>query len=531
MPAQLNGLVAPVRQALAGFTTGQKAITALAVVGLLAGGLFFSSWASKPSYAPLYTDLEASDAAAITEALGAQGVGYELADGGRTILVPRNALYQTRLEMSAAGLPEGGTQGYALLDEQGITASEFRQRVDYQRALEGELTRTITAIAGVDAAKVHLVIPEEDLFADDQRQPTASVLVKMKPGKELAPGQVRSIVHLVSTSVEGLVPEQITVADADGTMLAAPGQEGMTAAANDVRAQQTAAFEADLARSVQQLLEPVAGAGGAIVRVKADLDFDQRSTRTERYETAEGVPPLTEATTTETYEGIGAPVGGVLGPDAVPLAPGDATSSYTKEQVQRANAVGTVVEELESAPGQVRRMSVAVLLDGDGDALDEAAVRDLVMAATLLDPERGDELEVATMAFDTTAADAAAAELAEAQEAQRQAELMELVRTVGIVAVVGLVLLFAYRSNRKHKRQAMALHDDDVLARARELLALEADGADQLTAGLPTGAARALEPAALRRMEVQTEVAELVDRQPEEVAQLLRGWLADRRAS
>ena len=129
--------------------------------------------------------------------------------------------------MSAAGLPQGGAQGYALLDKQGITASEFRQRVDYQRALEGELARTITAIDGVEAAKVHLVIPEEDLFSDDERQPTASVLVKTKPGSTLDPGQVQAVVHLVSSSVEGLVPEQVTVADDQGTMLAAPGEDGL----------------------------------------------------------------------------------------------------------------------------------------------------------------------------------------------------------------------------------------------------------------------------------------------------------------
>lgn len=529
MPVQLQGLTTSVRRLLDGFTTGQKAVTGLAVVGLLLGGLFFASWAAKPSYAPLYTDLEASDASAITEKLGGQGISYELADGGRTVLIPRSDLYQVRLDMSAAGLPQGGAQGYALLDEQGITASEFRQRVDYQRAIEGELTRTIMAIEGVDAATVHLVMPKEDLFSDDERQPTASVLVKTKAGKDLAPGQVQSIVHLVSSSVEGLVPEQVTVADAKGTMLAAPGQDGLLSAANDARSQRTAAFEASLARSVEQLLEPVAGAGGAIVRVKADLDFDERSSKTERYLWEEGVPPVTEASTTETFTGAGAPVGGVLGPDGLPIVPGAADSTYEKEQVQRANALGTVVEDVKSAPGQVRRMSVAVLLDGNGGVADEAAVRELVAAATLLDVDRGDTLEVTAMAFDTTGAEAAAEELAAAEEAARQAEMMELARTVAIAVVIAIVLLLAWRSSRKQRREVVHLPAD--LRRIGDGV-LDLDSEEETTAVALGGAAgHALEPGAAHRLEVRADVAELVDRQPEEVAQLLRGWLADRRGA
>lgn len=531
MPAQLHALTLSARRLLDGFTTGQKTMTALAVVTLLLGGFFFTSWASKPSYAPLYTDLEASDASAITEKLGGQGISYELADGGRTVRIPRKDIYQVRLDMSAAGLPEGGSQGYALLDKQGITASEFRQRVDYQRAMEGELTRTIASIDGVDAAKVHLVMPKEDLFSDDERRPTASVLVKTKAGMALGPGQVQSIVHLVSSSVEGLVPEEVTVADANGTMLAAPGQDGVLAAANDARSQRTAAFEAGLARSVEQLLEPVAGAGGAIVRVKADLDFDERSTTTERYIWEDGTPPVTETSTTETFSGAGAPVGGVLGPEALPVAPGAADSTYEKEQVQRANALGTVIDEVKSAPGKVRRMSVAVLLDGNGGVANDAAVRDLVAAATLLDVERGDTLEVTTMAFDTTGADVAAKELAAADAAARRAEMMELARTIAIAVVVALMLLFAYRSSRKQTRQAVRLPSHVLLRGDDDILHLDSEEVD-LDTDLLTGAGgKALEPAAAHRLEVRAEVAELVERQPAEVAQLLRGWLADRRGA
>src|SRR5256714_3393550 len=165
-------------QALSGFSTGQKVITGLAVVGIVAGGMFFSSWASKPSYAPLFTNLQPSDAAAITQKLTSNKVAYKLADGGSTVMVPQGVLYQQRMELSAAGLPSGGNDGYKLLDKQGITTSEFRQRVDYQRALEGELSKTIGAIDGVSAATVHLVIPKDDVFAEDNHKASASVLVQ-----------------------------------------------------------------------------------------------------------------------------------------------------------------------------------------------------------------------------------------------------------------------------------------------------------------------------------------------------------------
>ncbi|MDP9388840.1 MAG: flagellar M-ring protein FliF [Actinomycetota bacterium] len=529
MPFDLSKLKASAGKLAAGFTTGQKVVTGLAVLAVLVAGFAFTSWASRPSYSPLFTGLEAADAAAITEKLDGAGVSYQLADGGRSVLVPRKDVYQLRLDMSAAGLPEGASSGYALLDKQGITASEFRQRVDFQRALEGELTKTVTAIDGVDAANVHLVIPEDDLFADDDRHPSASVLVKTGAGKRLAPGQVQAIVHLVSSSVEGLQAEHVTVADARGNVLSAPGDAGIDAAGGDARSQQVASFEADVARSVQELLQPVTGPDGAVVRVKAELDFDQRSTRTERYEPVENAQPLTEATSRETFNGTGTPVGGVLGPDAVPLAPGAGQSTYEKEQAQRANAVNKVTEDVKAAPGRVRRMSVAVLIDGAAKGAEADAVRELVAAATLFDAERGDSIEVQSLAFDRTAAEQAEKELAEGEAAARKAETMQTVRTLAVLAVIVVAVLLVWRSSRRQRREALELPAGLALATGdTAVIELEADDGLELSSGREP--ATALEPAAGRRVEVQREIADLVDRQPDEVAQLLRGWLADRRA-
>jgi flagellar M-ring protein FliF len=367
MPAQLGQLSSSIRRILAGFTPGQKAVTAFALVALLVGGYSFTSWAAKPAMVPLFTNLASADAAAITETLTTKGTPYELEAGGSTVLVPQKDVYQLRLDLSAEGLPQEGTTGYELLDKQGITTSEFRQRVDYQRALEGELSKTITSIDGVQATTVHLVIPEENLFADEAREPSASVLVKTKPGSTMEVGKVQAVVKLVASSVEGLEQERVTVADSKGAVLSSSNEDGATIAAGDARAVQTATFEQNLQTSVEQMLAPLVGAGKAVVRVRADLDFDKRETTTESFDTERKAPVVAEKTGTETYTGAGQTVGGVLGPENVELPEGAGTTDYDKEQAERQFAVGKTTEQAVSAPGNVQRLSVAVVLDNAAD--------------------------------------------------------------------------------------------------------------------------------------------------------------------
>jgi flagellar M-ring protein FliF len=297
-----------------GFTTGQKVMTGLAVVTVLVGGYLFTSWASTPSYSALYTNLEPEDASAITEALDADGVSYKLADNGRTVLVPAGKLYSERIALSSQGIPSGGNVGYDLLDKQGITASDFRQHVDFQRALAGELEKTIDSLEDVASSTVNLVIPEEDLFTDDAQKSTASVLVQTEPSVTLSPTEVQSIVHLVSSSVEGLTPDSVTISDTLGNLLAAPGQDGLDAAIGDARAQQTHEYEQRTAKKVQDLLAAVVGPTGAVVQVKAELDFDQHETTTESFENPDNVVAQ-EQKSEETFTGTDPGTGGTLGTD------------------------------------------------------------------------------------------------------------------------------------------------------------------------------------------------------------------------
>jgi flagellar M-ring protein FliF len=544
MPAvNVDQLRRKANQAMSGFSTGQKVVTGLAVVGLIIGGMMFSSWASKPTYTPLFSNLNSTDASSITQKLTSNKVPYKLADGGQTILVPQNQVYQQRMDLSAAGLPTGGAQGYSLLDKQGITTSEFQQHVDYQRALEGELAKTIGAIDGVAAASVHLVIPTQDVFADDSRKPSASVLIQNVPGKSMNSGQVQAVVHLVSSSVEGLTPDMVTVADSKGTVLSAPGVDGMSAAVGDARVQQTKTYEDTVAKSLQDMLSTVIGPGHSVVRVTADLDFDQRQTTTETYGNAKPAPALSEATTKETYTGNGnPPAAGVLGPTGGQTGATGTNSNYSKDDANRTFAVDKVTSVAQQAPGTVKRLSVAVVLDSAAKGADQATVQRLVSAAAGINANRGDTVAVDTMTFDQSQAKEAQKELSKVAKAKSQENMMSLFKTVGVLLLVGLVLLFVLRSSKRQRRMPIVIPPDLAELEAPrtpiEAVALgegdDEDDAEVLQPALVGAPANALDTVPTNELPeaavAQSDIVQLIERQPDEVAQLLRSWLGDRRS-
>ena len=314
---------------MAGFSSGQKAMVVVAVLAVVLGGYFFMSWAGKPSYVPLFSNLTSSDAAAMTQKLATNKIPYELGEGGEQILVPANDVYQQRLDMAAAGLPSSGDQGYSLLDTAGVTTSEFQQQVEYQQAVSDELEQTIESINGVSAAQVSVVIPQESLFSSSSDQPSASVLVTLDPGTSLAAEQVQAIVHLVASSVEGLSPDDVTVADSNGDVLNAPGTDAGNVAAGTMDEQETDAYDQDLDNSLQDMLATVLGPGNAVVHASAQLDFDQTQISSQIYDpNNQGSIPVQQATSKEAYTGANASQAaeGVLGVSATTL-PVDAAST------------------------------------------------------------------------------------------------------------------------------------------------------------------------------------------------------------
>ena len=521
------------------FTLGQKVVTVLAVLGLALGALLFNRWASTPTYAPLFSNLAASDASAIVDKLNSAGTPYKLSNGGSTILVPQGQVDAVRLQMSGQGLPASDSSSWSLLDKQGMTSSQFQQQVAYQRALEGELAKTIQSIQGVDAAVVNLAIPQKDVFTKESDKPTASVLVQTKAGQDLTSQQVQAVTNLVASSVPGLTPDMVTVADGKGRVLSAQGTSGGAGA--DTRSDQTRAYEDRMSQSLQDMLDRVVGPGHSVVRLTADLDYDTTDTTTEKYVYDKTVPPVASSTTTEKWSGTGGTsVGGVLGPDNISVPAGSATpgaNSYQKDSATVNNAVGKVVEQRKSAPGTVRKLNVAVLLDTrTAGTIDPAQVQALVASAAGITAARGDTIQVSRMPFDQTVEKDAQTQLAEAKKAEQTASRMSLVKTGGLVGLVVLVVLYALLAGRK-RRKAPALTDEErvqieALQRSLELATHQPAGELTGTGNVAIAAlepAPAPDPAAQLAALARDEIGQLLQQQPEEVAQLLRGWLADRR--
>src|SRR3954463_971016 len=354
MPAALAGPLARIRSVLSTISLGQKVVIGLLAVGLLLGGFFFYNWITAPTYSPLFSNLASTDASAIVDELDAEGVTYELTDGGGTIMVPKDQVYDLRLTMSGKGLPAGKDTGYALLDQQGITTSEFQQQVTYQRAIEGELASTLEAIKGVNTAVVHLAIPKDEVFVADQGKPTASVLLDLAAGTNLSGEQISAVTNLVSSSIEGMDPADVTVADSDGQVLSAAGQ--VSAAAGDQRSAMETDYEDRLAANAQKILDQVLGPNHAVVSVRADLDLSQRQSTSETHSYNQGTPPVSEIPSSETYNGNGTAVGGVLGPEnTADATTGGGTSSYDKSETTTNNSVDTTTETVQSAPGTINR--------------------------------------------------------------------------------------------------------------------------------------------------------------------------------
>ncbi|MCP3911074.1 MAG: flagellar M-ring protein FliF [Actinomycetia bacterium] len=512
------------RDASGQLTASQKALLAAALAATVVGLMLFGQLTRTRELAVLYADLDSADAAQVVDSLEARGIEYQLSDGGRTVRVPREQLYATRLDLSAEGIPNGN-DGWAILDNQGLTTSEFEQRVGYQRALEGELGRTIMELDGISSATVHLVIPEDDLFVRDAVESSASVLLQAAPGRLPDEGQVQAIVNLVSSAVEGLTPEAVSVADTTGLVLAAPGQ-GLAGAGLETSHRRTASFERELAASIERMLTPVVGPGHAVVTVNADLDYDEVVTTTETYEDlqeGEEATALTQSTRLEEYWGVdGAANAGVLGAEELPVDDAETLDAegltYRLAEDQTEYGIDRVVTSVEKAPGTVSNLSVAVVLDDAAiDAAQASEVESLVAAAAGIDPGRGDSLAVSLMTFDEDIAAALAAPIEDALGTGEGMDLIGLIRTVGLLVVTLVVVIMAWLSLRKGRKLRQSLGTVDL----REL--------DEAAGAIGPG----VESPALPDPELFTdplnEVGDLIDRQPDEVARLLRGWLGDRR--
>ncbi len=534
MPGFLNKPI----EGLKSFTAGQRTVALIGVAVLILGGVAFGTWATKPSYTPLFSGLSAADANTIVEQLRTDGVDYELANGGATIMVPEDQVYDQRLKSAAAGLPSASTGGYSLLDDMGVTSSEFQQSVTYKRAIEGELASTIGALDGVNKASVRLAIPEDTVFVDEKKDPTASVFVETENGVSLNDDQVQAIVHLTSASIDGMVPTNVAVIDSDGTVLSAVGT-GATGSAD----KQSSKYEEGVRASVQTMLDRVVGPGNATVVVAADMNKESAERVEETFTTPDGDPVLSETTSSEEYEGAGGDGAGVLGPDniAVPNeANGDGT--FNSEEATRNNAINKVTESRSIPAGAIERQTVSVAIDAAAAAnLPVADITQLVTSAAGINAERGDEVTVEILAFN----DAGAAEAAEAlaaaeaaEKAKRQAELLQtVVIAAGVVLVILIILIVYALRSRRQRREAIDLGE-------LQEIQPDLDGSASMALPVPAPAPQ-LEPSPdttaidvvpiVPRKPITTdvdrqraEIDAMAQQDPQKMADYLRGMMDDR---
>ncbi len=541
MPEAVQRLYDQSRSLWSGLSRTQR--TALLAIGgltlLLLLGL--TLWGHRPDLVTLYANLSPADAGSVVEQLKAGRVTYRIEDGGSRILVPSSVVYETRIKLATAGLPQGGGVGFELFDRSNFGATDFVQKLNYQRALQGELARTIGQIREVQQARVHIVLPQPTIFSDREKPTTASVILSLRPGARLTPEQVRAVVHLVSGSVEGLSADHVTVIDATGRMLSQRADRGVGAgSANQLEYQ--ASVETELQRRVQSMLEEVLGPGKASVRVAAQVEFSSGERTEER------VDPNTvirsEQRTTETTKGSATRPAGVVGSapniGSSPVASGtNSTTDTLKEQESIQYEVGRVVERRTLVAGEVKRLTVAVLVDPPykvvpGPKGTERKVpqprppaeleklQGMVMKAVGFSAARGDEVEVAELPFDTSAVER---ERVVAEKVERTEFWWSLVKPVGTGLLVLLAILFGLRPLV-------------TLFRSRSRVGTKLDVSEP---ALVTGAAAAqvaartmaaLNPAQLlkvkEREELQGRVSEMALSRPQQMAQLLRSWMVEK---
>lgn len=375
--------------------------------------------ANRTDYRPLFANLTNEDAGEIVKKLKEQKVPYRLSPDGKAILVPVDKVYDLRLTLASEGLPQGGGVGYEIFDRKNFGMTEFVQKLNYQRALQGELSRTISQLAGVESARVHLVIPEKSLFKEAEKPATASIVLKLKGGKTLRDNDVQGVVHLVASSVEGLDPEHVTILDGKGKVLSRTGPQDAAAKMTSTMQETQRNFEKSTEERLQSLLDKVVGSGKSVARVSATFNFKQVEKLEERYD-PEAAAVRSEQRSEE--KGSSSSIAGIPGVQtnlgrnqqtaASPATGGSKSDETLNYEISRSTS--RTVEPV----GALSKVSVAILVDGKYEAAaagkdgkagkakyvprtpDELQkIEALVKSAVGFNTDRGDQVTVANIPF------------------------------------------------------------------------------------------------------------------------------------
>ncbi len=423
-------------------------------------------WGQTPDYRVLYSNISDRDGGAIIESLQQLNVPYKFAEGGGALLVPSNLVYETRLKLATQGLPKGGTVGFELMENQKFGISQFAEQVNYQRALEGELARSVQSIAAVQGARVHLAIPKPTVFVKEQQKPSASVVLTLHPGRFLDSAQVSAIVHLISSSVPEMSAKNVTVVDQSGTLLSANhdgiGNEGLDA--SQLRYIQQ--IEQNYVQRVEAILTPMVGATNVRAQVTADIDFSQTEQTAEIYKpntdpkdstlrsqqsveslngssSASGVPgALSNQPPVPATAPIVAPAG-----SSVPAGTSNPTSVHKESTVNY--EVDRTIRHTKLPVGTIKRISIAVVVnnrkvtDAKGQVSlkplsteEKTQINNLVSDAVGFDQSRGDTLNVQNVAFNDEK------EITPEVPLWKQPDTVDLAKNLVKYLLIAVVMLF-----------------------------------------------------------------------------------------
>lgn len=479
--------------------------------------------ANRTEYKPLYGNLSNEDAGEIMNRLKEQKVPNRISDDGKTILVPASRVYELRMALASDGLPQGGGVGFELFDRKNFGMTEFVQKLNYQRAMQGELSRTIAQISGVEQARIHLALPERSLFKENEKAPSASVVLKMKSARALSEGEVQGIVHLVASSVEGMDPDRITVIDDRGKMLNRPGASDQASRIAATMMETQRNIEQQAEERLQSLLDKVVGSGKSAARITVALDTKNLEKYEERYDPqAAVVRSEQKSAQTESapvpsgVPGVQSNVGKTPVPPPVPSG-GSKNDQTTNYEISRTES------RIVAPAGSLTRISVAVLVDGKYEKVagkkkgtpqmkylprtpDELQkIEALVKSAVGFDAVRGDQVTVANIPFQ----DVSSEEEMAGPPVWQSPIVFSLSKNL-LIGVSFLVLIFLVIRPMLNSLKAVSARNSSFEGIDEERLALEDSHAAAQLAMTKAN---------------QLEIIETVKKDPYQTAQVLQSWL------
>lgn len=527
-----------------GMSPQKKVAVSFVAIGIFAvvGGMFY--WASRQSYTPLMTNLNAEDSSLVIRYLKEKNIPFRVEQGGRTIEIAPEFVDQLRMELAISGLPQTSVVGYEVFDKNMIGQTSFVQKINKKRALEGELMRTINAIHGVRRSRVHLAMPEKSTFVDDQKKSTASVFLDLEPGIQLNEKQVYGIGNLVARAVEGMDPSEVTIMDSMGKMISKNSSDSLSQLSS-TQIEFKNKFETDLEKRVEDMLSRVVGDGKVVARISADLDFSTSNETKTTYD-ADGSAVRSQNKNTQSTEGSKPMASGTPGAQSnTPLGatgPQSVKVNDTKISSDTVNyEVPSTVVHTSRAPGAVKKLSVAIVVDGktikvkNADGVLESKVEPwpaekvkefeaVVASAVGLDRKRGDTLEIKNMEFSITDFTDAEAFLA-AQE--KKATLQQLALYAVVALIILLFFAFVVRPFIRWVTDNTTEGVETFLPQTLE----ELEKMQKSTGGIPgledamPAMPDQLDPDKIESEMVKEKVISLVDSNPQKAALILKDWL------